>query len=258
MTAIQYIEAGQRRCAYVHLPGSSPGIFFLGGFNSSMQGLKAIEVEDYCREKGIGSTRFDYSGHGQSSGEFADGCVGDWLADALAVFDEIAEPPQILIGSSMGAWIGALLALQRPEKIRGFVGIASALDFTRDLVDNHLDDRQRSELRSRGRTQLPSCYDDGTAYTITQKLIEEGNSHLLLDKKISIAAPVHLLHGMSDSDIPWQTSVRFALLLESRQVELTLIGGGDHRLSSRQHLAILRRSVDGIFARVEEIKPSAA
>lgn len=249
MADTQYIEANRRRCAYVHSPGSSPGIFFLGGFNSSMQGLKAIEVEDYCREKGFGSTRFDYSGHGQSSGEFADGCVGDWLADALAVFDKIAETPQILIGSSMGAWIGTLLALQRPEKICGFVGIASALDFTRDLVTKHLDDRQRSELRMRGRTHLPSCYDDGTAYTITQKLIEDGNAHLLLDKKISFAAPVHLLHGMDDSDIRWQTSVRFALLLDSQQVELTLIGGGDHRLSSQRYLKTLRRSIDGVYAR---------
>ncbi len=213
-----------------------------------MRGLKAIALEDYCQKRGIGSTRFDYSGHGQSSGRFADGCIGDWLADALSVFDNIAESPQILIGSSMGAWIAALLALRRPEKVSGFIGIASALDFTSELVRHHLDDRQRHELRSHGKTSVPSCYDDETPYTITQKLIEEGKAHLLLGERISIGAPVHLLHGMGDSDVPWRTSVRFALQLQCKQVELTLIRDGDHRLSSRQHLEILCRAVESIYA----------
>ena len=241
---VRFIQSGDNRCAFVHTPGLSPGVFFLGGFNSSMQGLKAMALEKHCRDNGIAFTRFDYSGHGRSSGAFVDGCISKWLADALVVFDAISHSPQIIVGSSMGAWIGTHLCLQRPSKVLALLGIASALDFTRDLLDVHLNVAQREEIDSVGVTSVASCYDDEAPYPITRRLIEDGEQHCLLDNEIALDLPVHLLHGTSDRDISWQTSVRFACALRSRQTKLTLIKGGDHRLSADTHLTTIVDALD--------------
>ncbi len=206
-----------------------------------------MAVERYCQEKAISFTRFDYSGHGQSSGEFADGCISDWLADALTVFDQVTGGPQILVGSSMGAWIGTLLALRRAARTRGFIGVASALDFTRRLALDHLNKQQRKELQAQGETRLLSCYDNETPYIITQKLIDDGNRHLLLNRPIPLMVPVHLLHGMNDRDISWKTSVYFARWLQHSPATLTLIRQGDHRLSSPQHLTVLYQAIDAFY-----------
>ena len=249
-TSVSYLTKGGRRLAYVHSPGSAPGVFFLGGFKSSMQGLKAIALETYCRQHGIGFTRFDYSGHGQSSGEFASGCISDWLSMPVPYLTILPRRRQLVVGSSMGAWIATLLVLQRPAQAVGVIALASALDFTRDLTAVHMNDEQRMQLRANGVTYLPSCYDDETPYPITQKLIDDGEQHCLLNQPIPLEIPVHLIHGLNDQDINWRTSLRFAEQLARGSAELTLIKNGDHRLSSPEHLALIGNAVAKMRVRI--------
>ena len=220
--------------AYHRLSGKAddgrPGIIFLGGFASDMTGTKATALEGFCRARGQAFVRFDYSGHGQSSGAFRDGTIGRWTADALAVIDAVATGPQILVGSSMGGWIMLLAALARRERIAGLVGIAAAPDFTEDLMWAALAPGDREALAREGVLVQPSDYAE-TPYVITRALIEDGRARLLLRAPIDLACPVRLLHGMRDADVPWQTSLRLSERLASDDVQILLIKGGDHRLS---------------------------
>ena len=220
------------------------GVIFLPGFFSDMTGTKASFLAQRCHEKGIGFTRFDYRGHGASSEKFIDGCIGDWLEDALAVFDEVTSGPQIVVGSSMGGWIMLLLALRRPERVKGLVGIAAAPDFTKDLVWDVLSPEKRQEMKENGVIYEPSDYGDPLPYTL--KLVEEGQNHLLLEKGIDFAGPVRLLHGQMDKDVPWQTSLKIMEALPHGNVRLTLVKDGDHPLSRPDDLELLWREVEGL------------
>lgn len=228
---------------YNRLPGAAPGIVFLAGLRSDMTGTKALCLDEYCRARGRAYVRFDYFGHGGSSGDFADGTVGRWAADAVAVIDELTDGPQILVGSSIGGWIMLLAALARPERIRALVGIAAAPDATEDLLWPRLDAAQRDELLTTGSVTLPSEYDPA-GYTYRLSLIEEGRRHLVLRAPIALDRPVRLLHGMRDTSVPWQTSLRLAQQLASRDATVTLIKDGDHRLSTAPDLARLARTLD--------------
>jgi pimeloyl-ACP methyl ester carboxylesterase len=236
--------------AYRRLDGKSPSLVFMGGFNSDMQGTKAVELERYCRAAGRAFVRFDYRGHGESSGEFADGTIGDWASDAVAVLDECTDGPQIVVGSSMGGWMMLLAALARPQKVAALVGIAAAPDFTEDLMWDRFDEDIRETLRRDGVYYEPSEYDD-SPYTITLKLIEEGRNHLLLRRPIALHCPVRLLHGMRDTAVPWMTSSRIAEKLLSDDVRIFLVKDGDHRLSRDQDIARLKLMVDELFEEID-------
>src|SRR2546423_7869439 len=164
--------------AYRRLPGRAPGIVFLGGFRSDMTGTKALFLEDYCRRRGRAYVRFDYFGHGRSSGDFARGTIGCWREDAVAVIDSLTEGPQILVGSSMGGWIMLLAALVRPQRVAALVGIAPAPDFTEELLPMRLTPGQRREIEETGRVVLFSG-SDPAGYLYTRTLIEDGREHLL-------------------------------------------------------------------------------
>jgi pimeloyl-ACP methyl ester carboxylesterase len=233
--------------AYHRLAGMLPGIVFLGGFRSDMTGTKALYLEEYCRVRGRAYVRFDYFGHGASSGDFALGTIGRWRGDAVAVIDSLTEGPQILVGSSMSGWIMLLAALARPHRIAGLVGIAGAPDFTEDLLWTRLSPAQRSEIEEQGRVVLPSEFDPA-GYLYTRALIEDGRKHLLLGKPIPIDVPVRLLHGMRDESVPWQLSLRLAERLTSRDVAVTLLKDGDHRLSTQADLALLAQTLDALIA----------
>ncbi len=226
--------------AYHQLKGKSPGIIFFGGFMSDMTGTKAMYLESVCQRWGQAYVRFDYSGHGQSSGKFEEGTIGSWLQDALYVLDNLTEGPQIIVGSSMGGWLMTLAALKRPERIKGLVGIASAPDFVEDL--GRMQAVQQEALLKEGICYLPSLSGE-TSYPITRHLIEEGRMHSVLKAPIQISCPVRLLHGLSDKDVPWQKSVKLADRLESLDVTVTLIKDGDHRLSDPSQLLLLEKSV---------------
>ena len=224
-----------------------PGIVFLGGFRSDMTGTKARFLEDYCRRRGRAYLRFDYFGHGQSSGDFALGTIGRWREDAIAVIHSLTEGPQILVGSSMGGWIMLLAALARRERIAALVGIAPAPDFTQELLPARLTPEQRREIGEKGAVVLPSDYDPA-GYLYTRALIEDGRQHLLLGAPIPLDVPVRLLHGLRDESVPWQLSVRLAERLTGRDVVVALIKDGDHRLSTEADLARLARTLDALVA----------
>lgn len=244
------LTCGGATIAYRHTPGRSPGIVFFGGFMSDMTGTKAVALEAWAVGRGLAFTRFDYQGHGASSGRFEDGTVGTWADDALAVLDRVTHGPQVLVGSSMGGWIMLLAALRRPERVAGLVGIAPAPDFTEDLIWNGLTDEARAELLRDGRWYRPSQYFDDPK-PVTLALIEEGRSHLLLRGPIRFDGPVRLLHGMADPDVPWRTSLRLADALTSTDVRVTLIKDGDHRLSRDQDIALLCRTVAELVEELE-------
>lgn len=196
-----------------------------------MTGTKATFIGELCQTRGQTFTRFDYSGHGQSSGEFNQGTIGEWLSDTLSVIDEVTKGPLILVGSSMGGWLMCLAALARPERIHGLVGIASAPDFTEELIWAALTDSQRQAFLSQGIIQTPSQYEN-QGFPITLQLVEEGRSHLILPKPLPIKCPVHLIHGDRDRDVPAELSLRLAQQIQGSEVTLTLIKGGDHRLNT--------------------------
>lgn len=229
------------RLAYHHTDGAGATVIFCGGYTSDMGGTKALALERWCKGQGRGFVRFDYSGHGRSDGRFEDGSIGSWTEDALAIVDQVAEGPLVLVGSSMGGWIMVLVALARPERMHGLVGIAAAPDFTLDLA-NAATEQQRRDLERQGYWLQPSAYGD--PHPVTAKLLEDGRQHLLLDAPIALSCPVHLLHGQADPDVPWQTSLRLAQRLESRDVVIELIKAGDHRLSSEADLARIITAID--------------
>ena len=227
--------------AYHRSPGRGPGVMFLGGFMSDMTGTKAVALEDFCRKRGQAFLRFDYQGHGQSSGRFEDGCIGTWSEDAIAALDALTEGPQILVGSSMGGWIMLLAALARPTRVAALVGIAAAPDFVTRMWDEFSPEIQRTIVME-GVYRAPSQYS-ATPYAITQKLIEDGRRHLLLEKPIPLRCPVRLLHGMKDPDVPWDTSLMLAGALESTDVDVIFAKEGDHRLSTPADLERLFATV---------------
>lgn len=225
------------------------GVVFLGGFMSDMTGTKATALEAAMRASGRGFLRFDYGGHGESSGKFEEGTIGSWAQDAIFALDNLTEGPQVLVGSSMGGWIMLLVALARPERVAGLVGIASAPDFTEKLMWANFPPEARRAILEEGIYYEPSDYDDGP-YPITRALIEEGRKHLLLDAPIPIEVPVRLLHGMEDEAVPWEISCQLMARLASKDVTLTLVKGGDHRLSGEPDLARLAETIETFCAEV--------
>ncbi len=228
--------------AYRRIAGRGPGVLFLGGFNSDMTGTKAAALAEWAQRTGRGFCRFDYAGHGASGGEFAEGTIGRWAADATMVLDALTEGPQILVGSSMGGWIAALLARARPARVAALVGIAPAPDFTEDLMWENFPADVRAAIARDGVWHRPSEY--GEDYPITRALIEDGRRNLVLREKLPFAFPVRILQGMRDLDVPWRHAQRFVEAIEGDDVRLTLVKDGDHRLSRPQDLALLLREIE--------------
>ena len=233
--------------AYRHTAGKSPGVTFLTGFKSDMQGGKATTLETFCTAKGHAFTRFDYFGHGESSGAFEDGTIGRWADDTVHVLDTVTEGPQVLVGSSMGGWIMLLAALKRPDRVAGLVGIAAAPDFIRDLIPPALTPDQLKQLDKQGYCDIPNCYDDQEPYRIRKSLLDEGDNHLLLNGEIALDVPVRLIQGIEDEDVPWQTALRIMEQIKSRDVEIQFVKAGDHRLSEPHDLDRLTRTVGNML-----------
>jgi pimeloyl-ACP methyl ester carboxylesterase len=211
-----------------------------------MTGDKALFLEAHCRSAGRGFVRFDYRGHGASSGRFEAGCIGDWLADTLAVIGSATRGDLVLVGSSMGGWIMLLAARARPDRVKGLVGIAPAPDLTEALIRPALTEAQRGALDRDGAFLAASDYGEPTP--ITKHLLDEGRRHLLMGAPIPIRCPVHLLHGQQDPDVPWRTSLDLAARLESDAVTVELIKDGDHRLSRDKDLRRIAAALDRVIA----------
>ena len=228
--------------------GSPPGLFWLGGFKSDMNGTKAQALDQWARDHGRAMTRFDYSGHGESEGNFTDGTIGRWLEESLAVFDACCRGPQVVIGSSMGGWLALLLARELARRVQTDPGLASlvliapAVDFTEELMWKRFPPEIKREIEQTGGWARPSQYSD-QPYLITRSLIEEGRSHLLLDNMIETGCPVRILQGVQDPDVPWQHAVELSSRFAQDDVVLTLVKDGDHRLSRPEDIERLIAAV---------------
>ena len=239
----RYLTTTQgRRIAYARTDGTGPGIVFLGGFRSDMTGTKAVFLQDWAQAQGRAFLRFDYSGHGVSSGDFLDGAIGDWFEDAMAAVLQLTEGPQILVGSSMGGWIALQLARAMPERVAGLVGIAAAPDFTEDSMWAGFDEGQRRDLLEKGRVELPSDYSP-EPYVITRRLIEEGRNRLVLRAPLPLPFPVRLLQGTADTDVPPAVALRLLDHATGPDIRLTLVKGADHRFSTPDCLAMIAQAV---------------
>src|SRR3954471_13617233 len=253
-----FLEVGRnssaRKIAVRARAGGVPGLFWLSGFNSDMQGTKALALDAWAAEQARACVRFAFSGHGISGGAFIEGTIGRWLEESIAVFDRFCEGPQIVIGSSMGGWMALLLAREIAQRrgicrasLAGLVLIAPAPDFTEELMWKGFSPEVREEIETKGVWLRPSQY--GEPYPITRALIEEGRTHLLLGSTIEVGCPVRILQGAKDPDVPWQHAFALAHRLPSDDVVLTMIQDGDHRLSRPQDIA-------RIIAAVEEFDPA--
>jgi len=245
---VEYLpREGGERLAYLRRSGRSPGLVWLGGFKSDMAGNKARRLDEWAVQTGRALVRFDYFGHGRSSGAFRDGTISRWRDDALAAIDALTSGPQILVGSSMGAWLALLCARLRPERVAALFLIAPATDFTEALLWQRLPDNVRRELGEKGEWLRPSAYDP-EPYPITRALIEDGRRHLVLDgRTLSVKVPVRIVQGMHDPDVPWTHATRLAEVLDG-DVRLTLVREGDHRLSTPKDLALIERELDALVA----------
>lgn len=242
MAETTFLETPQgRRIAYHKTDGTGPGVVFLGGFKSDMEGTKAIHLEAWAKTQGMAFLRFDYSGHGQSSGAFEDGAIGDWAEDAYEAIEALTSGPQILVGSSMGGWISSILIAKMPEKIAGFVGIAAAPDFTEDSMWAGFSEDQRAELARSGKVSLPSDY--GEPYVITKRLIEDGRQNLVLRKPLITHFPVRLLQGTNDADVDLSVALRLLEHVQGDDVRLTLVKGADHRFSTPECLSLIETAI---------------
>lgn len=231
--------------AYERMDGHGPTIVFLHGFGSTMAGEKSEALAAWCAARGRAMLRFDASGHGGSGGRFEDGSIGRWRDDALAVIDRQSEGELLLVGSSMGGWLALLVALARPRRVIGLVGVAAAPDFTEDLMWAAATPPEQQALLSAGHVEVPSAY--GPPLRITRLLIEDGRRHLMLRDAIDLAVPVRLLHGQRDPDVPWETALRIAERLRGEDVRVMLIKDGDHRLSRPADLDLLCGTVASLL-----------
>ncbi|MEO1557593.1 MAG: alpha/beta hydrolase, partial [Pseudomonadota bacterium] len=221
--------------------GTGPTVVFLGGLKSDMEGTKAIHLETWCAARGQAFLRFDYSGHGESSGRFEEGCIGDWAQDTAAALDALTTGPLIVVGSSMGGWQAVLFARSQPRRIAGLVTIAAAPDFTEDGYAASFTDAQWAALKRDGQVEMPSDYME--PYIITRRLIEDGRDNLVLRTPLSLPFPVRCLQGTDDSAVSTETAVRLLEHAESPDMRLTLVKGADHRFSDGPCLGLIEAAI---------------
>jgi pimeloyl-ACP methyl ester carboxylesterase len=229
------------RLAWRRVAGGAPTVVWLGGFRSDMTGTKAEALAGWAAENRRGFLRFDYFGHGASSGDFRHGTITRWREDALAAVDELTEGPLVLVGSSMGGWLACLAGVARPERLHALVLVAPAPDFTEKLMAPSLPPEAHAAIREAGVWLQPSDY--GEPNPITRELLEDGARWSILPGPVPIEVPVRILQGGEDPDVPWRHALELAQALKSRDLVFTLVKDGDHRLSRPQDIARLLAAV---------------
>ncbi|PRY93976.1 alpha/beta fold hydrolase [Donghicola tyrosinivorans] len=248
MTAPTFLDtASGRRIAYHKTDGAGPLVVFLGGYKSDMEGTKAVWLEDWAKAQGRGFLRFDYSGHGQSSEAFVDGCIGDWADDAHAVIEAVTDGPLVLVGSSMGGWISLLMTQRLKGRVAGLVTIAAAPDFTEDSFWAGFDEDQRRVLEANGQLELPSDYPE--PYIITRRLIEDGRSNLVLRSPLPLPFPVRFLQGTADTSVSTATALRLFEHAQGDDMRLLLVDGADHSFSTPDCLEVIASAITEVSSR---------
>lgn len=251
---IQRLDVDGVPIAVRHRDGGAPGFVWLGGYRSDMDGTKAVELDRWCGERGLACTRFDYSGHGQSGGEFRDGTISRWLGEAMAVVEAFARKPVILVGSSMGAWI-ALRMVQElnagaaSDPVAGLLLLAPAPDFTSELHEPHLTDAQRRDLDQKGYFEEPTPYGPDPNI-FTRALFEDGRENRVMTGPIDTFCPVHIIQGQADPDVPWQHAQRLFELLSKDDAVIGYVKDGDHRLSRPQDIALIAKAAGALADQV--------
>ncbi|MEP3845290.1 MAG: alpha/beta hydrolase [Paracoccaceae bacterium] len=233
-----------RRIAYHKTDGAGPCVVFMGGLKSDMDGTKAIHLEDWAKARGQAFLRFDYSGHGQSSGTFEEGCIGDWAEDSDAALSAFTTGKLVIVGSSMGGWQSLLYARANPQRVQGLVTIAAAPDFTEDGYWANFTDAQKAELAENGQVAMPSDYME--PYIITKRLIEDGRENLVLRSPLDLPFPVRCLQGTADTAVSTETALRLVDHATCPDLRLTLVKDADHRFSDDTCLGLIEAAVEDL------------
>ena len=244
MTKFLTTHTGQK-LAYSMTKGNGPSVIFLGGFKSDMEGSKAIFLEKWAQQKSRSFLRFDYSGHGQSSGDFLSLSIGDWFKDSMQIIELIDNNDLILVGSSMGGWISLLLSRELGKRLKGLVTIAAAPDFTEDSMWRNFTEEQKSEVLSKGIIYLPSEY--GEPYPITRYLIEDGRQNLILREPLDLHCPVRLMQGTEDTAVTRETALKLFDHINADDLSLFFKRGADHSFSDQGCLEILEKNLEDIL-----------
>lgn len=239
-----------RKLAYHLTPGRGPWIVFLGGLKSDMDGTKALHLEAWATAQGRAFLRFDYSGHGLSSGTFEQGCIGDWAEDSFQIIQSLTEGQILPVGSSMGGWQALLLAKRLPDRIIGMLTIAAAPDFTEDGYWDTFSPEQKAELRDKGQVEIPSDYME--PYVVTSRMIEDGRRQLVLRDPLDLPFPVRCVQGTADSAVSTQTALRLMDHATCPDMRLTLVKDADHRFSDGPCLGVIEGAVQEILALAQE------
>ncbi|MBW4963236.1 carboxylesterase [Sulfitobacter sp. CW3] len=251
MTVAQTLKTPQGRTLAYHLTdGRGPCVVFLGGLKSDMQGTKAVFLEDWARREGRAFLRFDYSGHGESSGDFTDGCIGDWAQDSLAAVTALTRGKIVPVGSSMGGWQSLLLCRPIPDRIAGLVTIAAAPDFTEDGYWASFSDAQKQQLEAEGRVELPSDYME--PYIITKRMIEDGRKQLVLRSALGLPFPVRFLQGTADTAVSVATAVKLLEHATGPDMQLQLVKDADHRFSDDRCLGLMQAAVQEVLSKAAD------
>lgn len=254
---MQSIHVDGDEIAVIHQQGeNAPGLMWLGGFRSDMEGTKAIELEAYAKENGHQCTRHDYSGHGKSSGRFVEGTISRWLNQSLAVLDIATTGPQILVGSSMGAWIAIRMAQElrsrgHPTEIAGMLLLAPAPDFTIELMEPALTKDQKSDLQTKGYYEEPTPYGPDPNI-FTKALFDDGRLNRTMTGPIELHCPIHIIQGKQDPDVPWQHAQQLFELISTDDAGITYVPDGDHRLSRDQDIDLIKRVLDDLIANTKK------
>ncbi|XP_021475947.1 abhydrolase domain containing 10, depalmitoylase b [Oncorhynchus mykiss] len=244
---VQYVTRPELpKLAYRRVKGKSPGVVFLPGYGSNMNGLKAEALEEFCRSLGHSYLRFDYTGHGLSEGVLTDGTIGTWKKDVLFVLDELAEGPQIMVGSSMGSWLMLLAAIARPEKTAALVGISTAADHVVTAFKS-MSLEVRKEIEEKGVLTMPSKHREEGVYTFTMDFLKEAENHCVLQSPIPITCPVRLIHGLKDDDVPWHISMQVAQRVLSPDVDVILRRHGQHRMAEKDDIKLMVYTIDDLI-----------
>ncbi|EAQ44846.1 hypothetical protein MED193_22091 [Roseobacter sp. MED193] len=242
MAATKFLETEQgRSIAYHFHSGRGPTVVFLGGLKSDMEGTKAVHLEAWAQAAGLAFLRFDYSGHGESSGSFEQGCIGDWHEDTLAAVSALTTGPLLIVGSSMGGWQALLLAKAMPERIQGMVTIAAAPDFTEDGYWASFSEAQKAELEAQGYVELPSDYME--PYRISKTMIEDGRKRLVLRRPLDLPFPVRCLQGTADTAVSTETALRLMEHARCQDMRLNLVKDADHRFSDEACLRLIEAAI---------------
>uniref|UniRef100_W5U6H4 Palmitoyl-protein thioesterase ABHD10, mitochondrial n=1 Tax=Ictalurus punctatus TaxID=7998 RepID=W5U6H4_ICTPU len=252
-STVQYVSRPDLpKLAYRRVKGKSPGVMFLPGFGSNMNEPKAEALEEFCRSLGHSYLRFDYSGHGASEGVFSEGTIGSWKKDVLFMMDEVAEGPQILVGSSMGGWLMLLAAIARPEKTKALVGISTAADHFVTAFKS-LPLQTRKEFEDQGVWTIPTRSNEEGVYTVSMDLLKEAENHCLLQSPIPITCPVRLIHGLKDEDVPWHVSLQVADRVLSNDVDIILRRQGQHRMADKDDIRLVVYTIDDLIDKLTTI-----